>query len=37
VQAGFRICTLTNGSLMQVDVAALGASNQQQDLICVRN
>ncbi len=36
-QAGFRVCTLLNGSLVQADVAALGASSQQQDLICVRN
>jgi FkbM family methyltransferase len=37
VQAGFRVCTLTNGSLTQVDIAALGACGQQQDLICVRS
>jgi hypothetical protein len=36
-QSGFRVCTLTNGSLTQVDIAALGASGQQQDLICVRS
>ncbi len=36
-QAGFRICTLSNGSLMQTDVAVLSASLQQQDLICVRS
>ena len=37
VQAGFRVCTLSNGSLLQAGVAALGRSDQQLDLICVRN
>jgi FkbM family methyltransferase len=37
VQAGFRVCTLSSGSLLQADVTALSASSQQQDLICVRN
>ncbi len=37
VQAGFRVCTLSNGSLLQADIAALGRSDQQLDLICVRN
>lgn len=37
VQSGFRICTLNQGSLQQADVAALGASSRQQDLICVRH
>ncbi len=35
-EAGFRVCTLSNGSLMRADVAWLSASTEQQDLICVR-
>jgi FkbM family methyltransferase len=37
VAAGFRVCTLSKGSLMQADVGALGASTEQLDLICVRS
>jgi FkbM family methyltransferase len=35
--AGFRVCTLVNGSLAPADIAALAASNEQQDLICVHD
>lgn len=35
--AGFRVCTLSQGALTPADVAALGMSDQQQDLICVRS